>query len=225
VEILKILLVLLMLVLAGVSPILREVFINYAYASGAVVMLGAFFISLRNGRIYEKVWGFGFLSLAIHHSLNLIENLSILPFVGDVFYMLFYLLMFAGNLIHLWESRSTWFLSLVMVLSIASLFGALTAAVSLPAFRDTQVASFFNVFYLLFSAVITFSTLRSALFDRAWILRTLAFGIFTLSEVWFMEWLYLGVNPPDPSVMWLGVVMLAVLSQKPVDRRMRVVRF
>ena len=224
-EILKLLLVFLMIVLSAVSPIAREAYSNYIYAGGLVVSLLSAYVSIKNGRTFERLWGVAFVFLALHQGLNLMDFLPPMPFIGDVFYMGFYLMLFAGNIVHLWEANSIFILSSYILLSVLSMFVALVVAFTVPPFNMRQTASFFNLFYVLFSAANVFATLRPAMFDRAWILRTLAFGIFTITEVWFAEWLYFGFEPPDPSIMWLGVVMLAVLSQKPIDRRMRIVRF
>jgi len=224
VEILKLLLVFLMLALAAFSPFGRDVFDNYIYAGGVVIGLLSAYISFKNGRLFERLWSVAFISLAVHQGLNL-TNYVPAAFLGDVFYMGFYLMLFAGNIVHLWEANSVLMLSSSILLSLLSLFVSLLAAFTLSPFNMRPMSSFFNVFYVLFSAVNVFATLRPALFDRAWVLRTLAFGIFTLSEIWFVEWMYFSVNPPDPSTTWFGVVMLAVLSQKPIDRRMRIVRF
>ncbi len=223
-EILKLLLVFVMLILAVLSPAGREIYPEYIYGGGTLVALLSAYISIRNGRLFERLWGVAFLSLAIHQGLNFTDSLPMI-FVGDAFYMGFYLMLFAGNIVHLWEANSIFMLSSSILLSVLSLFVSLVAAFTTPPFNLRPMASFFNLFYVLFSAVNVFATLRPAMFDRAWILRTLAFGIFTISEVWFSQWLYFNFNPPDPSVMWLGVVILAVLSQKPIDRRMRIVRF
>jgi len=84
---------------------------------------------------------------------------------------------------------------------------------------------YFNVLYVLFAFVNVLTTVRAALFDRAWVLRTLAFGILAVTEVWYALWIYGNYDPPDASVTWFGIAMLAVLSQRPIKRRTKIVQF
>jgi hypothetical protein len=211
---------------SAVSPWVKETFTDYSYFAGTVINLFAAIIVLWKGRPFEKAWGIAFLFFAVHQALNLFPILSFFPYVGDVFYGGFYLMLFAGNLMHLWDSNSIFTLSTLIVLSILSVFASLILAFNVSPFNmQSPLGAFFNVFYVLFSFVNVLATVRPAMFDRAWVLRTLAFGIFFVTEVWFALWLYGNYTPPDASVTWFGVVMLAVLSQKPVKRRTRIVRF
>ena len=214
-----------MIGLSAVSPFLREKFINYTYAGGLAINLLAALITFMIGRRFEKIWAVGFAFLAVHQGLNLLPSLPYFPYLGDVFYMGFYLMLFAGNIMALWEAGSVFMLSTVIVLSVLVAVASMMLAFLLPAFNQAPLASFFNIFYVLFAFVNVIASLRSAITDRAWILRTLAFGIIAVTEVWFVLWAYGNYEPSDPSVMWFGVVMLAVLSQRPIKRRMRIVRF
>jgi len=213
-----------MVVLASISPPMRENFAHYTYIGGSLLGFISALIMFRNGRNFEKFWGFAFLFLSAHQFLNLLDNITVAPYIGDIFYMGFYFLLFTGNILYLWESQSVGFITLIFVLSGLSVVSIGILVMFVPLFKKTPFATFFNLFYVSFSAINMIATLRAAMFDRAWILRTLAFGIFLISEIWFMEWLYIGIDPGDPSVMWFGVVMLAVLSQRPVSRRMRIMR-
>ncbi len=224
VELGKIALTVLVVILSALSPVMRELYENYIYVGGALIALFSAYIMWRRGRNFEVIWAAAFLSYTLHQVLNLLPSITA-AYIGDVFYFLFYLLLFTGNLVHLWLTHSTFFFSTSILFSLLSVVLAFFTSFYVYPFSSRPVASFFNLFYMFFSAVVMYSSVRSALYDRAWVLRTFAFGVFLVNEVWFFIWLYYNFSPPDPSTMWYGIVLLAILSQKPVDRRMRVLHF
>lgn len=227
VEVLKLVLVFVTIGVSAVSPWAKEIISDYSYFSGVAVNLLAALIMLRIGRLFEKIWGVAFLFFAIHQALNISTPFtpSLFPYLGDIFYGGFYLLLFAGNLSHLWESNSTLTLSASIVLAIVSILTAFILAFNFYPFNQNPMGSFFNVLYVLFAFVNVLTTVRAALFDRAWVLRTLAFGILAVTEVWYALWIYGNYDPPDASVTWFGIAMLAVLSQRPIKRRTKIVQF